>query len=543
MHRRSLAFVGVAAVLAVGLWLSANYAVNSVKLSWNEHRLEELVDNLIRRAEFAIDNVIIAKVDLLSAGHNTCDADSIAAVREAIYRHGALVDMQIRTPEGTCQAFEGIGLDGAAIAAGTERALGARNADFRLMQLADETSLGLGIVWEFRQDHRLTAVIRTDALLFDMLPSAIRDEAAIALSLVDGSVIARYQRDHSIDPIVPDGDVRTFSAGSDRYPIVAEISLPDAAFIGWQDQTSPVLYAVIALMSLLLGLLAARGLVRAPSERELLRDGLRSGEIVPYFQPIVSLATNRIVGCEVLARWIKPDGTHVPPSIFIPLAELTDQSETMTHALMRDTGRDLGAVLAHRPDFKVNFNVTAKQLEDPGYAATFIAHVDRSGLPKSQVIVELIEREALDSLDSARSVLAELQSNGIRVAIDDIGTGQNGLALLQSLGADIVKIDKLFIDLIDQDSRSRNITEMLVGVARASGMTIVAEGVERPEQVATLLSLGVNEAQGFYFAQPLPAAGLLDLLKTETKPGSEQGLEADASGKLSDQTDDAQKAA
>lgn len=517
---RLLAFLIVATMVASALWLSTNFAVQTVKSSWNERRLSELVENVILRAEFAIDNVILAEVDLLSAGHSNCTVEAMAAVREAIYHHSALVDIQIRSPEGTCQAFEEFGLDQDTILAAKDQALAARNSDFTFMHLANETSFGLGVAWEFRQDHLMTAVIRTDALLFDMLPAAIRDHAGIVLSLDDGAVIARYEAERGSDSAAVDAGPRIFSASSSRYPISAELSMPEAAFNAWHEGTSPLLWLTTAFISAVIGLLVALGLVRAPSERELLQTGLRSGEITPYFQPIVSLLTNRVVGCEVLARWIKSDGTHVPPSIFIPLAELTDQSDEITRTLMYQTGRELGDAIASRPGFKVNFNVTAKQLANPNFTAGFLACANECGLSKEQLVVELIERESLDSMGSAKAALAELQSHGIRVAIDDVGTGQNGLALLQSLGADIVKIDKLFVDMIDQDESSRAISEMLVRIARSSDMSLVAEGVERREQATTLQAIGITEAQGFYFARPLPAADFLKFLVADADMSS-----------------------
>lgn len=512
---RLLAFLTVATLVASALWLSTNFAIQAVKSSWNERRLSELAENVILRAEFAIDNVILAEVDLLGAGHSNCTVEAMAAVREAIYNHSALVDIQIRSPQETCQAFEEFGLDRDTILAAKDDALAARNSDFTFMHLADEISFGLGVVWEFRQDHLMTAVIRTDALLFDMLPAAIRDSASLALSLDDGAVVARYPAEGVSDSAAIDTEIRLFSANSGRYPISSKLSIPDVAFNAWHEGSSPLLWFTTAIISGILGLLVALGLVRAPSERELLSAGLRSGEITPYFQPIVSLATSRVVGCEVLARWIKADGTHVSPNVFIPLAELTDQTDEITRTLMHQSGRDLGGAVAVRPGFKVNFNLTAKQLANPDFATNFLTYADDCGLPEKQLVVELIERESLDTMGSAKAALAELQSHGVRVAIDDVGTGQNGLALLQSLGADIVKIDKLFVDMIDQDESSRAISEMLVRIAQSSDMSLVAEGVERKEQATTLQAMGITEAQGFYFARPLPAADFLKFLEAD----------------------------
>jgi sensor c-di-GMP phosphodiesterase-like protein len=508
---RMLAFMAVAALMASALWLSSNFAVHMIKASWSEHRLQELVENTILQAEFAIDNVILAKVDLLSAGHNNCSPETLMAVRSAIYHHGDLVDIQIRGPEETCQAFEEFGLHHDTILAAKDDALDALNSTFRFIQLADELSVGLGVVWEFQAEHYMTSVIRTDGLLFGMLPTAIRDQAELTLSLNNGAVVSQYEPENGIEA----GDVHSVSASSQRYPLLVELSMPQGSYNAWHDTPSPILWSASALISILLGFLVALGLVRPPNERDLLKAGLRSDEITPYFQPIISLTTNRIVGCEILARWIKCDGSHVSPGVFIPLAELTGLTDEMTHTLMRQAGRDIGTAILNRPNFKLNINLTAKQLSSPGFTSNFLRHAETCGLSKEQLVVELVERDSMDSLNEVKATLTELQSCGVRVAIDDVGTGQNGLALLQSLEADILKIDKLFVDLINEDASSRAISEMLVGIAQRSDMTLVAEGIEHKEQAETLKEMGINEAQGFHFARPLPASDFLAFLKND----------------------------
>lgn len=541
-HTRTLAFFAVATCIASILWVSANFTIQAVKTSWNEHRLSELVENVILRAEFAIDNVIIAEVDLLSAGHTTCNAETIAAVRTAIYQHSALVDIQLHDSLGTCQAFEDIGFDQADIMAAKAGALSARNSSFSFMPLADDNSLGLGVVWEFQQDHVMTAIIRTDGLLFDMLPAGIRDDASLALALDDGALIAQYRPTHISDMATGDAKMMNFLAASDRFPIAASLSIPTTVFHSWHNSGTPLLPFVTALMSAAFALLIARGFVRAPSERELLQAALRSGEIKPFFQPIINLSTTRVVGCEILARWIKSDGSHVSPNIFIPLAELTDQSDDITRALMRETGHQLASAIAGRSAFKININITAKQLAAPHFTEEFLAHAKDCGLPKQQMVVELIERDSMDGIESTKAALSKLQSHGIRVAIDDVGTGQNGLALLQSLGADIVKIDKLFVDFIDEDDSSRTISEMLVRIAKSSDMSLVAEGIEREAQAITLQAMGIQEAQGFYFARPMPAKDFLNFLEADAdKSIIESGPQAhDAT---IESQDDSQKAA
>lgn len=504
---RPFAFAASVIALAAAIWIGAQFAIRSIQITWAEHRLEELAFDLVRRAELSVDNVIIAQVALLSGGHTECRPETIAAFQRSVYDHGALKDIKLSTPGDSCRAFGEIGLDDEIIASGVATAQQARNSDFRMMALVGGNTDGLGVSWSFRPDHALTALIRTDALIFDMLPAAIRDHASVTLSLENGDAFASYAAGDAPGP-----ETRVFDARSHRFPIAARLSLPGGTVADWTDDPSMILHVILAGGALLAGALLARGIFPVPSEGEVFAAALRTGEILPHFQPIVSLETGRMIGCEVLARWIRPDGERIGPNIFVPLAELTGQTRDLTHAMMRQTGAALAPELTAQADFKLCFNITASQLEAPGFVREFRDVAASCGLAPEQIVLELTEREPVDLIATVKSVVKDLQALGFRVAIDDIGTGQNGLALLRGLGADHVKIDKLFIDHIDQDHLSRQIAEMLVRVAREAGMTVVAEGIERPEQGRALLGIGVGEAQGFHFARPMPAEALRAIL-------------------------------
>ena len=130
----------------------------------------------------------------------------------------------------------------------------------------------------------------------------------------------------------------------------------------------------------------------------------------------------------------------------------------------------------------------------------------------SQVVLEVTERQPLENLTAARSIIAALQELGVRVAIDDVGAGHGGLSYLLKLGVDIIKIDKLFVDAIGAERHSAVIINSLVELARSMRMDIVAEGVESFEQVAHLRDQGIGLAQGYVFAPPLPLSSFVQLL-------------------------------
>lgn len=243
-----------------------------------------------------------------------------------------------------------------------------------------------------------------------------------------------------------------------------------------------------------------------------MRRALQAGEFVPYFQPILDISNGRLEGAEVLIRWRKPDGTIIPPSAFIPVLESSGLIFDVTRALMQRVCREAGSAIGRRPRFRVSFNLTARHFADDSIVDEIRDVFALSPIALSQVVLEVTERQPLENLTAARSIIAALQELGVRVAIDDVGAGHGGLSYLLKLGVDIIKIDKLFVDAIGSERHSAVIINSLVELARSMRMDIVAEGVESFEQVAHLRDQGIGLAQGYVFAPPLPLSSFVQLL-------------------------------
>jgi EAL domain-containing protein (putative c-di-GMP-specific phosphodiesterase class I) len=144
-----------------------------------------------------------------------------------------------------------------------------------------------------------------------------------------------------------------------------------------------------------------------------------------------------------------------------------------------------------------------------------------------QVVLELTERDPIENFAEARQVIAALQALGLRIAIDDVGTGHSGLSYMLKLGVDIIKIDKMFVDAIGTDRNSTTIVETLVDLAHNMRMDVVAEGVENFEQVMHLREVGIRSAQGYVFAPPLPGSAFLQLVEAiDPLPSAEPAAKA-----------------
>lgn len=207
-----------------------------------------------------------------------------------------------------------------------------------------------------------------------------------------------------------------------------------------------------------------------------------------------------------------PSDLLVPPAQFIPLAEQGGLIIEMTRALMRRVCEEAGAAIGARPQFRIGFNLSARHFLDEAVVEDVRSIFGGSPIAFDQVLLEVAERQALDNLTVARRVIASLQGLGMRVGIDDLGTGHSGLSYMLKLGVDFIKIDKMFVDAIDTERYSGNIIETLVILAHDMEMEIIAEGVETFEQVQHLSERGIRKAQGYVLAPPLPGASFLKLL-------------------------------
>jgi sensor c-di-GMP phosphodiesterase-like protein len=319
-----------------------------------------------------------------------------------------------------------------------------------------------------------------------------------------------------LTPAADPDDVIMVSQKSSRYPLKAIISASHdglAANQGDLRRLGTVASGLVAIVILILSVLLPRRERDNPIKD--IERALKAGEFVPYFQPIVDIRSGRLRGAEVLIRWRKGDGSIVPPGMFIPLAESSGLIIDITRALMRRVIQEAGAVLGQRPHLKIGFNLTAQHFANEEIVDD-VRNIfsNKSPLRLSQIVLEVTERQPIENLTETRRIVAALQGLGVKVAIDDVGTGHSGLSYMLKLGVDIIKIDKMFIDAIGTDRNSNTIIETLIDLAQNMRMEVVAEGVESFEQVVHLRDIGIRAAQGFVFSPPLPTSAFLQLVET-----------------------------
>lgn len=240
---------------------------------------------------------------------------------------------------------------------------------------------------------------------------------------------------------------------------------------------------------------------RALLEGEL-RQAVAEGLLLPYFQPLVDMRTERLIGFEMLARWPHPTRGMIPPGEFIPVAEDIGLIGPMTEHLLR---RACHAAAAWPSDIFIACNLSPLQLRDRSLPATVQSILDESGLPAHRLELEITESALVGDIDLARELLGELKALGVRLALDDFGTGYSSLRHLQLLPIDKLKIDASFVRAMDSDMESRKIVAAVIGLGHSLGLVTVAEGVEEEGTAALLRALGCDVGQGWLYGRPVSA--------------------------------------
>ncbi|MHA6719278.1 putative bifunctional diguanylate cyclase/phosphodiesterase [Sphingomonas sp. RS6] len=242
---------------------------------------------------------------------------------------------------------------------------------------------------------------------------------------------------------------------------------------------------------------------RAAIEADL-RDAIENGEIVPYFQPVISLADDRVLGFEALARWHHPVRGTIAPDTFIPVAEDLGLIDMLSVRILRD-----GCIAAREwaPDATLSINISPVQLRDPWLAVRLLAVLTDTGFPPGRLIIEVTENAIIDDIPAVAELFESLRRTGIRIALDDFGKGYSSLSHLRLLHFDHLKIDGSFVRTV-ASPESQKIVKAVAGLGKALGMPVTAEGVETAAAAELLRSLGCEQAQGYFYGTPAPAGAL-----------------------------------
>jgi sensor c-di-GMP phosphodiesterase-like protein len=504
---RQLGLFTAGCALALVSVFGANWLVSRQADAHADQHLHEQLD-LARRGSDAVFAGLIEELQSLAAVEGVaCGLQQRVRMTEATVLNPAVSVAAVFTferqpvcsvPEITATSLELI-----------REPMDLENQSVSLSQVRVLATRMTGIMLELPHRGRLITVMVPRVILphfFD----AVDPSAGVVLSMDDAVL---YSRDPQFLDINDRTEIEVQSVASDfgtmRVQVSLDRRLAQASFANFRRWATAGAMLAGAFMVLLITRLAHY----TPKQINEIERAINNNEFVPFYQPVIDVSNGKLVGCEVLVRWIKPNGKMVSPGAFIGLAEQTGLAVPMTRSLMRTVVRDVEQAYAGRRGLKVAINLFNHHFTNLDIIQDVEEIFGPSKIAYSQLVLEITERAPLESVSQAKVIMRKLQRLGCRLALDDAGTGHGGLAYLQELGLDIVKIDKMFIDQLGKSHIGESITHTLTELAHDLDMDVVAEGVETVEQVAHLKRLGIRQAQGYLFAPALPAEQYLALVE------------------------------
>ena len=245
-----------------------------------------------------------------------------------------------------------------------------------------------------------------------------------------------------------------------------------------------------------------------------LEHAIGAREFVLQYQPIVDIASGRMVGVEALVRWEHPERGRINPDDFIRVAEESDSILEIGRWVLTQACRQVRAWhdLIADGSFTMSVNISARQLAQPDFVDEVLTIIRAAGVDPADIVLEMTETSMLQDIAATRSKLQELRDAGIGVSIDDFGTGYSSLSYLQQFPVTTLKIARDFVDVDSHDSDAWELASAIVALGRTLRLSVIAEGVEQWSQLGRLRTLGCEFAQGFYFARPLDPAAIESLL-------------------------------
>lgn len=245
-----------------------------------------------------------------------------------------------------------------------------------------------------------------------------------------------------------------------------------------------------------------------------LKEALANQQIVPHYQPIVDLRTGAILKFEALARWRHPTRGWLPPASFIPIAEGRGLIAEVTEAILRQACRD---ALAWPDAVLLSVNLSPVLLQSKAFGLRIVKILEEVRLPPHRLEIEITEMALKTDSDVVAPFLNNLRSLGIRISLDDFGTGFSSLSRLRQLPFDDIKIDRSFVQSMSREAQGSNFVWTIMQLGHGLKMTVTAEGIEDIEQRDRLIAEGCTQGQGFLFSEAVPASETIEMLKTRRR--------------------------
>lgn len=514
----------LAAIAAFFPVMAVDYLLDNYVRVRERTLLQQAVDGLAERIQAAAYGAVSSLRRVLADSPSLCTPTFISNVHKQMEQSLHLKQVLVENADGVqyCDAF---GRQVTYSPLSEKLSISGHTETLQVVQLGDLDMPALKLTQSFGAARTVSAFVPVLNDEADALSSGVKATTMIRLSLTDGM------------PIVTVGDASAYDdrgnaefvfaeAFAGEIPLRAEAAVPFAMVRTEYADLDAGFTIVACLMSAAFLVLALQYVRRSQLPAFDLERAIAAGELKPYYQPVINLRTGTLAGCEVLCRWEKPSGEIVPPGAFIDYAEVTGLAIPMTLSLMQQVKSDLSDLCREMPDIKISINLFEGHFRDGTIVEDVQAIFGGSPISYRQLVFEITERRPLENSMQANSVIAGLHALGARLAMDDAGTGHSNLAYMQTLGVDIIKIDRVFVDMIKAETTQVPVLDGLISMARDLGTEIVAEGVESEAQALYLRARGVVMAQGFLFAPAIRLGPFKELARALNGGGKPLELEA-----------------
>lgn len=518
---RILLLYGLGAIAVLVPLICASWLARHQSYMHERERAGAIAGELLRRTNMISQQLADALTALnRPASGPPCSNQDMELMRALVIRSNLLIDVgYIRGDELVCSAFGRdlvplgrptyVSRNGYPVRVGVRHPLA---PDTNLIMVSDPRTGYAGIL--------------SQELLIDMVPNELNLVAGM-VSVKSGIILAQHG---AFEPrwraAIGTSSDFTFFDGAHVVAWKASSETDYAAFAAisrgrieqGERESFLILLPVGVTAAALLFFVVLRVVRLQTSTLSLLRSALKSRqEFSLVYQPIVDLRTGQWCGAEALLRWRRVNGEVIDPGTFIPIAENNGLMEQVTGTVLDILSSEAGELLRRRPDFHIALNLSAHDFCHPNIVDRLIATLARLGVSASSLQVEATERVFLD-IQASRQNLQRLRAAGIKVAIDDFGSGYSSLSYLHSLDADALKIDKAFVDPIGRQAVTSEVIRHIIEMARSLKLEMVAEGVETETQAQFLRAHGVQYGQGWLFAKPMSMEQLARRVGTEPTP-------------------------
>lgn len=512
------AVVAFAPVLAVDFLLDGYVGVREGA------KLQSAVEQVTRECQSSIDSAIASLRRVVAASPTPCSPTFLNAVHDEMQNSLVLRQVVVANADGVqlCDAF-GREFDYHPVSVTVP--VPGHDETITVVNQPGHDLPSLKITAPAAGDRVISAFVPVNPHIVFGLPQALENATMLRMSLTNGTEIVTFGDPTRYDAAADKSAFISAQSIAGQIPLRTEAAIPFALVrIGYADLD--VGFTVVAcIMSAAFLWLSLQYMRRANNPTFDLERAIAAGQLKPRYQPVVNLMSGQIAGCEVLIRWEKRSGEIVAPGAFIEYAEMSGLAIPMTLSLMEQVRHDLEPLCREQPHLKVSFNLFEGHFRDGTIVEDVISIFEGSAVRYEQLVFEITERQPLDNKAEANATITALHRLGCRVALDDAGTGHSNLAYLHQLGIDIIKIDKVFTDLVKRRTDNVPVLDALIHMAHDLKTDIIVEGVETEEQALFLRAKGVSFAQGYLFAVPLLPGPFVELARRMNGAGASDDAE------------------